>query len=349
MQHGEALAAAAGDASLAEAVASGAHEQLEPRLRAMLAYALKLTRTPAAMTEADVDALRRQGLDDRAIVDANQVVAYYNYVNRVADGLGVELEPSWPAEARRRRPYAGLDQLPSIGADELPWLSVEQMREVDRIAVEEAGMLLEQMMENAGRSLAAVARQMLGGSAAGKQVAVLAGPGGNGGGGLVAARHLAAAGATVGVALDRPSAELAPVPGRQLALARAAGVPVTHAEPPASDPELILDALLGYGQAGPPREAAAALIEWTSGRCVLALDAPSGLELASGSLHEPHVRAKATLTLALPKQGLREAAGREAVGQLLLADISVPAAVYARLGLEFASPFARGPVVRLVS
>ena len=210
-------------------------------------------------------------------------------------------------------------------------------------------MLLEQMMENAGRSLAAVARHMLGGSAAGKQVAVLAGPGGNGGGGLVAARHLAAAGAAVNVTLDRPPSELAPVPSRQHALARAAAVPVAHAEPPASNPELILDALLGYSQAGPPREATARLIEWTSGRRVLALDAPSGLELASGSLHEPHVGGEATLTLALPKQGLRDGAVREAVGQLLLADISVPAAVYARLGLEFASPFARGPIVRLVS
>ena len=92
----------------------------------------------------------------------------------------------------------------------------------------------------------------------------------------------------------------------------------------------------------------AGLIEWTNGRRVLALDAPSGLELASGSLHEPHVGAEATLTLALPKQGLRDGAGREAAGQLLLADISVPAAVYARLGLEFDSPFARGPIVRLV-
>jgi uncharacterized peroxidase-related enzyme len=104
VQHGEALAAAADDASLAEAVASGAHEDLGPRLRALLAYAMKLTRTPAAMKEADVDALREHGLDDRAIVDANQVVAYFNYVNRVADGLGVELEPSWPAEVRRQRP-----------------------------------------------------------------------------------------------------------------------------------------------------------------------------------------------------------------------------------------------------
>ncbi len=55
------------------------------------------------METADVERLRAHGLDDRAIVDANQVVSYFNYVNRVADGLGVELEPSWPPELRERR------------------------------------------------------------------------------------------------------------------------------------------------------------------------------------------------------------------------------------------------------
>jgi NAD(P)H-hydrate epimerase len=250
---------------------------------------------------------------------------------------------------RRRCPYPLLDQLPSVGADELPWLSVEQMREVDRVAVEEVGMLLEQMMENAGRSLAAVARHMLGGSAAGKRVVVLAGPGGNGGGGLVAARHLAGAGAAVTVTLERPPSELAPVPSRQHALARAAGVPIAQADSPEGDPELVVDALLGYGQSGRPRKATAGLIDWTSGRRVLALDVPSGLEPASGSQYDPYVRAEVTLTLALPKHGLRSATAAEAVGQLLLADISVPAVVFGQLGLRFSSPFARGPIVRLVS
>ncbi|HVM35476.1 MAG TPA: hypothetical protein VM784_09045 [Actinomycetota bacterium] len=57
------------------------------------------------MEEGDIDALRRVGLDDRAIVDANQVASYFNYVNRVADGLGVGLEQSWPDEVRSTRRY----------------------------------------------------------------------------------------------------------------------------------------------------------------------------------------------------------------------------------------------------
>jgi NAD(P)H-hydrate epimerase len=323
------------------------HEELEPRLRALLAYALKLTRTPATIARQDVEALRAHGLDDRAIVDANQVVAYYNYVNRVADGLGVELEANWPSNVRTRYGHARLHGLPALTADALPWLSLEQMREVDRIAVEEERMLLEQMMENAGRSLAEVARRLLGGSAAAKRVVVLAGPGGNGGGGLVAARHLAAAGAEVTVALDRPAAELAPVPRRQHALARAANVAISESGLPQHDPGLVIDALLGYSQSGAPRGRTAELIEWTARFSVLALDVPSGLELATASLRDPHVRAQATLTLALPKEALGMPATRDAVGELALADISVPAAVYERLGLHFRSPFIDGPVVRI--
>lgn len=105
VQHGAALARESGDASLTETVASGGFEQLEERMAALCRYAVKLTTTPHAMERGDIDDLRRAGLDDRGIVDANQVVSYFNYVNRVADGLGIELEESWPEETRRPRSY----------------------------------------------------------------------------------------------------------------------------------------------------------------------------------------------------------------------------------------------------
>ena len=60
----------------------------------MLEYAEKLTRTPGAMAAADVAVLRAAGFDDRAIHDACTIVAYFAFVNRIADGLGVELESS---------------------------------------------------------------------------------------------------------------------------------------------------------------------------------------------------------------------------------------------------------------
>jgi uncharacterized peroxidase-related enzyme len=66
---------------------------IDDRQRAMLGYAEKLTQRPGEMVEGDVDALRATGLSDRAILEANLVVAYFAYVNRIADGLGVRLEP----------------------------------------------------------------------------------------------------------------------------------------------------------------------------------------------------------------------------------------------------------------
>ena len=63
--------------------------------RVMLDYAVKLTHTPAAIEELDVVLLRETGFSDTAILDICQVTAYYNYVNRLADGLGVELEDGW--------------------------------------------------------------------------------------------------------------------------------------------------------------------------------------------------------------------------------------------------------------
>jgi uncharacterized peroxidase-related enzyme len=67
----------------------------EPRLRALCAFAVKLTREPAAMEKEDVDALRPHGLSDADIHDAIQVIAYFNYINRVADAVGIEDEPDW--------------------------------------------------------------------------------------------------------------------------------------------------------------------------------------------------------------------------------------------------------------
>ncbi len=105
VQHSAALAAEGGGPELTEAVVSANLQSLPDRLRALCAYALKLTTTPHAMRATDVDALREVGLSDRDVVDANQVVAYFNYVNRIADGLGVELEAEWPDAVRTPRRY----------------------------------------------------------------------------------------------------------------------------------------------------------------------------------------------------------------------------------------------------
>jgi NAD(P)H-hydrate epimerase len=236
---------------------------------------------------------------------------------------------------------------PRIDARAVPWLSVEQMREVDWIMINELGISLVRMMENAGRSLAQLARDLLGGDTRARSILVLAGPGGNGGGGLVAARHLDSAGARVAAALSAPAGRFAPVPAEQLAIATRLAIPIHEGAAALGEPELVIDALLGYGQRGDPRGQTADLIGWSAGRRVLALDVPSGLELTTGLLRTPHVTAEATMTLAAPKTGLAAANAAEAVGRLFLADISVPALVYERLGVSYETPFTRRPVVEL--
>ena len=61
----------------------------------MLDYTVKLTEQPTDMIESDIDTLRKMGFKDQAILDINQIVAYYAYVNRSADGVGVEVEDFW--------------------------------------------------------------------------------------------------------------------------------------------------------------------------------------------------------------------------------------------------------------
>ena len=68
----------------------------------MLGYAVKLTLEPWAMEQADVETLRVAGWSDAAILDVNQVTGYYAFVNRLADGLGVELEDFWDEVDHRR-------------------------------------------------------------------------------------------------------------------------------------------------------------------------------------------------------------------------------------------------------
>ena len=240
---------------------------------------------------------------------------------------------------------------PTITQSSLPQLTTEQMREVNRAMVEDLGVDLIQMMENAGRHLAQLARvRFLDGDASGKRLVVLSGTGGNGGGALVCARHLHNAGALVHVVTARPAEAFAGVPARQLGILARMGLPLIHAQPPDGPADLILDGLIGYSLQGPPRGTAAELIRWANRQPAprLALDVPSGLDATAGTAFDPTVQATATLTLALPKQGFSAPAAAPYVGKLYLADIGVPHQLYAKaLGLEVGPLFAEGPILHL--
>ncbi len=89
-----ALPAAQQAADLAtDLAAQGSEAALHPRLRALLQFAERLTLAPGDFREEHLAPLRDVGLDDRALHDAAQVVSYFCYINRIADGLGVDLEP----------------------------------------------------------------------------------------------------------------------------------------------------------------------------------------------------------------------------------------------------------------
>ena len=236
----------------------------------------------------------------------------------------------------------------------IPYLTTDQMREVDRAMIEDYHIELIQMMENAGRNLAHLARtRFLDGDPRGRRVVVLCGTGGNGGGGLVCARRLHNWGAVVRVFTTRPDADYRGVPAHQLDVLRRMRVPVVEAAQieQVSPADLLVDAIIGYSLSGAPRGAAAALIRWANAHDapILSLDAPSGVDTTTGVAHHPSIRATATMTLALPKQGLRAPSVAEAVGALYLADISVPPGLYARPGLDLSveAIFAQDDIVRL--
>ncbi len=241
-----------------------------------------------------------------------------------------------------------LANVPTVDAAQVPWLSETQMIEVDRIMIEDLNIGLFQMMENAGRHLARVVMDGYQPSS----VIVMAGTGGNGGGGLVAARNLAnwLGPDAVSVELTKEPAEDS-VPGRQLDIIRRMGVECRTAEDLGNlDPTATLnnsiwiDAVIGYSLRGAPTGKAELMIARmnASDLPVVALDTPSGLNVTDGSTPGACVLADATVTLAAPKAGLRSST---AVGQLFMADISVPPPVYAQVGASAHPGFARGSVV----
>jgi NAD(P)H-hydrate epimerase len=228
----------------------------------------------------------------------------------------------------------------------VPAVTAEQMREVDRIAVEEFGLGILQMMENAGRNLAQNVLDMLSGKKG--EVTILVGSGGNGGGGLCCARHLHNRGYKVSVLLDREADALVGAACSQLKILAAAGV-----EP--MDPlkveevmwrsELVVDALIGYGLRGAPGGKTAELIRLClqNAARVLSLDVPSGLNATTGEMPGPAISPDRTLTLALPKTGLLNVPG-----DLYLADIGIPPEVYQPLGISFEPFFEEGYWIDLV-
>ena len=219
----------------------------------------------------------------------------------------------------------------------VPAVTTEQMREVDRIAMEETGPNLYQMMENAGRNLATLALETLADERCESRILVLAGTGGNGGGGICAARHLANRGFETALCLAEPFHLSEVAKWQRHVFGATRGKVLSPAELAGEKFDLILDALIGYGLASAPTGAYADLIRWanSTGTRILSLDVPSGLDSTTGATPGAVISAELTMTLALPKTGL--VFGKP--GRLFLADIGIPIKTFLRLSLAYLPPF----------
>ncbi len=237
--------------------------------------------------------------------------------------------------------------------DDLPFVTEDQMREVDRAMIDDFRVSLLQMMENAGRNLAVFARhRFFASDSAGKTVLILAGPGGNGGGGVSGGRHLANAGAKVEVVLTAPRSKFSDAAATQLNVLERSGHTISEFDgsplPPA---DLLIDAIFGYSLRGDPREPASGLIKAANahGVPILANDIPSGIESTSGRVGVPAIHATATMTIALPKTGAAAPAAKKLIGELYLGDISVPPELYRSSfpNMVPVRPFTKSHIVRV--
>ncbi len=256
-----------------------------------------------------------------------------------------------------RRELAGLAPQAMLP---VPAVDAATMLAVDRIATDEIGLSLLQMMENAGRELANLGRTAAGGDAAGRRVVVLAGTGNNAGGGLVAARRLAGWGASVTVLFAQPVLRLRPGPCAQLDSVMASGsrlavighdFTLAEARREVREADVVLDALIGYSLNRAPTEPYQRLIALAAETeaPVISLDVPSGLDASTGKTPGDAIHADATLAVALPKLGTQLAEGPRLTGIPYLADIGIPASAFRQVGVEVGPIFSGSSVVQLPS
>jgi NAD(P)H-hydrate epimerase len=247
-----------------------------------------------------------------------------------------------------------LDDLPLVRA--VPSVTAAQMAEVDRITIEEFHIAVDVLMENASRQIAATVRAVLGGTVASKRVIGLVGTGNNGGDTAGALRHLVNWGARVCAEVAAPQQrqrESTRLQLGRLLAATTSEVAIVHDAWQKGfrdlDADVIVDGLLGYSARGAPRETVAALIDAANASHlpILAVDLPSGIDPDTGATPGTAIRAAGTVTLALPKAGLVVAA-RENLGDLVLADIGIPHASFAKLGVDTWRLFEQGDLVRIV-
>ncbi|EFK95183.1 Uncharacterized protein yjeF, partial [sediment metagenome] len=211
-------------------------------------------------------------------------------------------------------------------------VSAQQMRAIDRRAIEKIGIPGLELMENAGRGIAHFIKDIFSGETKGRRIAIFCGRGNNGGDGYVIARFLHSWGATIQVFL---LAERSQIEGDALINlqkieqigVRIAKIGTQDALPILSGTDLIVDAIFGTGFRGQAEPGIARVIDYlnSSGIPILAVDTPSGLDNDTGAIVGSCIKATYTATLALPKIGQYFYPGRAHCGQIKIIDIEMPA------------------------
>jgi len=217
-------------------------------------------------------------------------------------------------------------------------LTRQEVREVDRLAIQEYGIPGVVLMENAGRGTAEHIVRELGGSAEGRRVTLACGGGNNGGDGFVIARHLHNAGADVTILLAADPDLLKGEAEVNYRIARAMHLPmlacgsdsqIQQAAVHLTQCDCLVDALLGTGFAGQVRSPLRELIiqinaAGSQGVKIVAVDIPSGLDCDTGRPGGIAVRAHLTVTFVAPKVALLSNAAASYVGRIAVVDIGVP-------------------------
>jgi NAD(P)H-hydrate epimerase len=264
--------------------------------------------------------------------------------------------------ARYRELATGSLDKNSLPRPEIPVLTREQMEMVIRFMVEDYGLGNLQTLENAGRALAILGRKLLGGNLKAKKLIVLAGAGYCGAAGMVSARYLFNWGAEVNVVMTRTIENLGNMAYNQHRMLRRLNIPVAALTSLAPlrllndmrQNDMIFDAIIGWGLHSKlyGNEAFLVQVLRQTEANIVSLDYPSGLppdkiNLQGEEFSALCVEAKATLAVALPKNGIIAEYAAPYVGELYLADIGVPPTLYKRLGIEVNSLFSMGEILQL--
>ncbi len=225
----------------------------------------------------------------------------------------------------------------------LPSLTRKQSREIDRRAIDQYGIPGMVLMENAGRGVvdwlflgAGIGDEPARSKVIARSIAILCGKGNNAGDGFVIARHLDIRGTTPRVFLLSPPNELKGDARQNYDILCHGDVPIVDLsavddltaalESRAAGAIWLIDAMLGTGVRGEPREPFRTAIAWMNRQNAkrLAVDVPSGLDCDTGQPAEPTVRADHTCTFVAAKAGFAAAAAGEYLGQLHIVSIGIP-------------------------